>query len=105
MKNKLNIETLKRVKEILDEHIRYKFINNNILINNNLIEVILYPNNEFIVFNDKIKNLTSYISKILDSINYEININRESNTINMLTNFEYDIIVYSSLEEYEINNQ
>lgn len=92
MRNKLYLNTIKIVNETVNNLSKPSYIEYEIIIYNNTIEIILFPNDFFITLNDNIKILTDFFHKKLDEIGGgEI--------------FNYSIIVYSTFEEFEKNIQ
>lgn len=86
---KLDFNTLYEIKQIVNKTINEKYMNNDIIINNNEIEIILYPYHKFITLNDNSNILSSYILKQLDYFK-ELN---------------FKVTIIKTLEEYETNNQ
>lgn len=92
MNEKLYLNTIKIVSETVNNLSKPSYIDYEIIIYNNTIEIILFPNDFFITLNDSIKILTNFLCKKLDTIGGgEI--------------FDYTITVYSTLEEFEKNIQ
>lgn len=85
MKNKLYLSTIKILNETVNNLSKPTYIEYEIIIYNNVIEIILFPNDFFITLNDNITILTDFFHKKLDEIGGgEI--------------FNYTITVFSTLE-------
>ncbi len=68
MRNKLSLDTLNGVQKIVDDTITYKFIRNYISINNNTIEIILFPSYSMITLNTNTNKLIDVIKKELENV-------------------------------------
>lgn len=92
MNEKLYLNTIKIVNETVNNLSKPSFIEDEIIIYNNIIEIYLFPNDFYITLNDNITILTDFFHKKLDEIGGgEI--------------FSYVITVFSTLEEFEKNIQ
>lgn len=92
MKNKLSLNTINKVRDIVEKIINCNFISNEIMINNNTIEIYLYSNEGLIQLNDNTKTLIETLTSFLD---YENEIRKEFN----IEVFNYNIILNRNFEE------